>query len=177
MRDYIRKTLSPSERLIREGRLHPIFTLRLYAALIAALALIGWAAWAYPNRFAWYYAAAAALVAVAAFLRAILPLWTLEFGLTDNRIIIKRGLIAYKSNELELKAIEEVNIAQSWLGRILDYGTLQVRGIGIDRITLKWVASPLKFRIEIESAIRNATAAKPEPPKEAKAEADIAPEA
>ena len=83
----------------------------------------------------------------------------MEIGLTDNRIIIKQGLIAYSSQELELKTIEEVNVTQSWIGRLFNYGTIQIRGIGIDTIVLKWVAAPLEFRRAIESALRNIASA------------------
>ena len=74
-------------------------------------------------------------------------------------MIIKRGLIAYSSQELELKTIEEVNVTQSWFGRLFNYGVIQIRGIGIDTIVLKWVVDPLGFRRAIESALRNIASA------------------
>jgi len=161
MLNYLDQTLSPSEKLLFRGRIHPLFKLRIWALFFALLALIGWAASAFPNQFTWPYAAISAVLAAVFCLQAILPLWTLEIGLTDNRIIIKQGLIAYSSQELELKTIEEVNVTQSWLGRLFGYGTIQIRGIGIDTIVLKWVMAPLEFRRAIESALRNAPAASP----------------
>ncbi len=159
MLNYLDKTLSPSEKLLYRGRIHPLFKLRIWALFFALLGLIGWAAVAFPNQFTWPYAAASVLAAAVLCLRAILPLWALEFGLTDNRVIIKQGLIAYSSQELELKTIEEVNVTQSWVGRLFNYGTLQIRGIGIDTIVLKWVAAPLEFRKAIEAALRNLASA------------------
>jgi uncharacterized membrane protein YdbT with pleckstrin-like domain len=159
MLNYLDKTLSPSEKLLYRGRIHSLFKLRVWALFFALLGLIAWATSAYPNQFTWPYAAASIFLAAIVCLRTILPLWTLEIGLTDNRIIIKQGLIAYSSQELELKTIEEVNVTQSWIGRLLNYGTIQIRGIGIDPIVLKWVAAPLEFRRAIESALRNIASA------------------
>ena len=150
MLNYLDKTLSPSEKLLYRGRIHSVFKLRIWALFFALLSLVGWAAAAFPNQFTWPYAAGSVILAAIVCLRAILPLWTLEIGLTDNRVIIKHGLIAYSSQELELKTIEEVNVTQSWLGRLFGYGTIQIRGIGIDTIVLKWVVAPLEFRRAIE---------------------------
>jgi len=159
MLNYLDKTLSPSEKLLYRGRIHSVFKLRIWALFFALLSLVGWAAAAFPNQFTWPYAAGSVILAAIVCLRAILPLWTLEIGLTDNRVIIKHGLIAYSSQELELKTIEEVNVTQSWLGRLFGYGTIQIRGIGIDTIVLKWVVAPLEFRRAIESALRNIASA------------------
>ncbi len=159
MLNYLYQTLSASEKLLYRGRIHSLFRLRIWASFFASLVLIGWAAWTFPAHFTWPYAAASALLAAILCLRAILPLWTLEIGLTDNRMIIKQGLIAYSSQELELKTIEEVNVTQSWFGRLFNYGVIQIRGIGIDTIVIKWVVDPLAFRRAIESALRSIASA------------------
>ena len=166
--NYLDKTLSPSEKLLYRGRIHSVFKLRIWVLFFALLGLVAWAASAFPNQFTWPYAVASVILAGIVCLRAILPLWTLEIGLTDNRVIIKQGLIAYSSQELELKTIEEVNVTQSWIGRLFNYGTIQIRGIGIDTIVLKWVVAPLEFRKAIESALRNIAGASPTPSSEMK---------
>ena len=38
------------------------------------------------------------------------PLWTTEIGVTNQRFIFKRGLIWRSTHELQLRAIEEVNL-------------------------------------------------------------------
>jgi uncharacterized membrane protein YdbT with pleckstrin-like domain len=149
-------TLSPSETLLLRGRLHPLFKLRIWLLFFVLLALTGWAASAFPDQFTWPYAAGSVALSAILCLRAIIPLWTLEFGLTDNGIIIKRGLISYSIQEMQLKTIEEVNVTQSWFGRLFDYGTVQVRGIGIDTLTIEWVVAPFDFRNAIEKALRGA---------------------
>jgi uncharacterized membrane protein YdbT with pleckstrin-like domain len=154
---YLAKTLSTSEKLLCRGRIQSIFRWRIWALFILLLAVIAWAALTLPDRVIWPYILVSTALALFGCLGAILPLWTLEIGLTENRVIVKRGLIAYSTHELELKTIEEVNVRQSWFGRIFDYGTLQIRGIGVDTLVIKRLGRPLEFRRAIEAAIRNAS--------------------
>jgi hypothetical protein len=71
---------------------------------------------------------------------------------------MKRGLLARHTHELEVPAIEEVNLRQSFAGRILNYGTIVIRGIGdADDLILVRVADPLTFRKEIASAMLGST--------------------
>ncbi len=156
---YLAKTLSPSETLLSQGRIHSIFRWRIWALFILLLAATAWAAIKFRDWFTWPYVLVSVAVAAILCLRAILPLWTLEIGLTENRIIIKRGLLAYSTHELELKTVEEVNVRQSWIGRIFDYGTLQIRGIGTDTLVIKHLSHPIEFRRAVETALRNVTGA------------------
>jgi len=150
---YLEKTLGTSEKLLFRGGIHPIFKFRIWAILFIALAAIAWLVAA--EGFPWPYALGSALCVIYFCLRGILPVWTLEIGLTDCRLILKRGLIAYRTHELELKTVEEVNVSQSWFGRLFDYGTVRVHGIGVDTLVMRWIEKPLEFRKAIETAIRN----------------------
>ena len=86
----------------------------------------------------------------------------LEISLTDESVIVKRGLIAQSSQEMQLDTIEEVNVEQSWLGRLFGYGAVQIRGIGSNSIDLKWIADPLNFRKAIEAALLSAARTPPQ---------------
>ena len=54
---------------------------------------------------------------------------------------------------MQLDTIEEVNVEQSWFGRLFGYGAIQIRGIGNNSFVLKWIADPLNFRKAIEAAL------------------------
>jgi hypothetical protein len=43
------------------------------------------------------------------------------------------------------------------MGRMLNYGALQIKGIGIDDITMKNVREPFNFRRQVQEQIQNAT--------------------
>lgn len=73
--------------------------------------------------------------------------------MTNKRFIYKKGWIARKTEEVNVNRIEEANIRQSMLGRILGYGLVQIRGTGGSYIVLKKIAAPGKLQRMIYSAM------------------------
>jgi hypothetical protein len=53
------------------------------------------------------------------FLGILVPIWTTEIGVTNERAIFKRGLLWRATQALQLRAIEEVALEQGLLGRLL----------------------------------------------------------
>jgi hypothetical protein len=86
------------------------------------------------------------LTGVVLFLSIMVPIWTTEIGVTNQRFIYKRGLLWRSTQELQLRAIEEVNFEQGLLGRAFDFGRLELRGTGVDDIRLPPLADPLGLR-------------------------------
>jgi uncharacterized membrane protein YdbT with pleckstrin-like domain len=86
--------------------------------------------------------------------RAMLTLWispiirqmTSEFVITNKRVIMKTGLISRKTFEMNLQKIESVNVDQSFLGRILGFGTVSIIGTGGSRESFSDICEPLLFR-------------------------------
>jgi uncharacterized membrane protein YdbT with pleckstrin-like domain len=72
--------------------------------------------------------------------------WTSEFAITTRRIVIKHGLIQRHTFEMNLSKIETVNVHQSVLGRMLNYGTVEIVGTGGTRETFSNISDPLEFR-------------------------------
>lgn len=81
----------------------------------------------------------------------ILSLRFMEQGLTNKRVIFKRGIISRRTDEMKLRSIETVEIEQGVFGRILDYGTVVVTGRGISDVVLKNVDDPMLVKRRIES--------------------------
>ena len=67
-------------------------------------------------------------------------------GLTDSRYIQKTGWIARDTEEISIYKIEEVDLSQSILGRILGYGSISISGTGSGNIVLKSIDDPLIFQ-------------------------------
>ena len=86
--------------------------------------------------------------------KAILTLWiapfiqraTSEFAITTKRVIIKEGLIARRTLEMNLSKIETVNVDQSIIGRILNYGSITIIGTGGTHEVFHNIAHPMQFR-------------------------------
>jgi uncharacterized membrane protein YdbT with pleckstrin-like domain len=98
-------------------------------------------------------------VGVVLFVAIMLPLWTTEIGVTNQRFIFKRGLIWRSTQELQLRAIEEVNLEQDLLGRIFDCGRLRVSGTGVDDIRLPLLADPIGLRRALQDGMAAANQA------------------
>ena len=81
------------------------------------------AAYAYELR---WLAAVAALAVLALFLVFTVAVWSTEIGMTNQRFIFKTG--------------------PELLGRLLNYGRIEVRGTGVATIRLPSVAEPVALR-------------------------------
>ncbi|MDP2505924.1 PH domain-containing protein [Oceanobacter sp. 3_MG-2023] len=75
-----------------------------------------------------------------------------EQGVTNKRVIHKSGIIARKTDEMKLGAIEAIEINQGIWGRILGFGTLTIYGRGDGDVVMKWMARPVQAKRDIESA-------------------------
>jgi uncharacterized membrane protein YdbT with pleckstrin-like domain len=80
------------------------------------------------------------------FLAPIIKFFTSEFAITTKRVIVKVGLIARRTLEMNLNKIETVNVNQNILGRILGYGTVTIVGTGGTKESFSGISAPLEFR-------------------------------
>ncbi len=77
---------------------------------------------------------------------AWLKRWLSEFVITNRRVVIKEGFIARKTFEMNLSKIETVNVDQSIMGRILNYGSITIIGTGGTTETFPDIAHPMTFK-------------------------------
>lgn len=85
-----------------------------------------------------------------------------ELAVTNQRVIIKTGWLWQKSAVLYLSRVEGVEVNQSLLGRILNYGTVQVRGVGTEVFPVPYVIDPTEFRRQVFEAASACKAAHPQ---------------
>jgi uncharacterized membrane protein YdbT with pleckstrin-like domain len=69
-----------------------------------------------------------------------------EYGITNQRVVAKSGLVSRNIEEMSLNSIESINVKQSILGRILNYGSISITGRGNALIVFKDVDSPVEIR-------------------------------
>jgi uncharacterized membrane protein YdbT with pleckstrin-like domain len=153
MARYIDEILQPGEKVLYSTNAHWMFYLPAIAAWIAvAILLLGsFAAAAIPALMLVCWASAAVVAVAALFwtLRAWFHRWTTETDVTNMRVVHKTGFIKRRSFEMALDKIESVDVDQSILGRVLNYGNVTVNGVGEGRETIRTIASPLAFRSAI----------------------------
>jgi hypothetical protein len=75
-----------------------------------------------------------------------------------DRFILKRGWLRRATDELQLTSIEEVNLDQSVLGRLLGYGRLVLHGTGVNDIKLPSLADPVGLRRALQEGMGAAKA-------------------
>lgn len=148
---YIRGMLAPSERIVYETELSNV----IYAPCILALALIlgaGYAAINYLHVSVLVTAAVATLVFAASLLLPWLSRNSCEFMVTDKRVIMKTGIIARRIFEMRLDRIESIDLDQGILGRLLNYGSVTVRGTGSAAKVFHDISDPQEFKHVVSEA-------------------------
>jgi len=71
---------------------------------------------------------------------------TTEYGITSIRVISKEGLIRRDIEEISLSSIESINVTQSIIGRILNYGTIVISGRGTSKVIFKDIDKVVEIR-------------------------------
>ena len=131
---------------------HWIFYLPAIAAWIVAIFLFLLSRQTTTESIVLVCLAASAVVAIVALywtVRAWFHRWTTETDVTNMRVVHKTGFIKRRTFEMSLDKVESVDVNQSILGRILNYGDVTVRGVGEGAETIDTIASPLEFRNHI----------------------------
>lgn len=87
----------------------------------------------------------------------LLALWewlrlrNIEQGVTNKRVILKKGIISRKSEEMKITSIETVEIIQGVMGRIFGYGDVKITGRGLSDLLLRKINDPMEVKRKIES--------------------------
>jgi uncharacterized membrane protein YdbT with pleckstrin-like domain len=146
---YIDEILQPDEKVLYSTNAHWVFYLPAIFAWILALALFILSRRATTDGLTLLYLIGAAAIALAALywtLRAWFHRWTTETDVTNRRVVHKTGFIKRRTFEISLDKVESVDVNQSIMGRIFDYGDVTIKGVGEGRETISTIASPLVFR-------------------------------
>ncbi|OGI58831.1 MAG: hypothetical protein A2V58_00045 [Candidatus Muproteobacteria bacterium RBG_19FT_COMBO_61_10] len=80
-----------------------------------------------------------------------LKLKFLEQGVTNKRVILKKGIISRKTEEMKITSIETVEINQGIFGRIFGFGTVKITGRGISDVVFRGIDDPMAVKRQIES--------------------------
>ncbi len=88
-------------------------------------------------------------------LEALIIILTTEFGVTNRRVIAKSGFIRLHTAEILLSKIESIFVQQSIWGRLLNMGTVTIRGTGGTKESFKGIADPTVVRMRINQIIDN----------------------
>jgi uncharacterized membrane protein YdbT with pleckstrin-like domain len=171
---YVEQSLTPGEELIHIGHFHWAYTLDAVMGIFWGIVfcvgiLIG--AIYFQEHFGFGFDSDSMIgkirelhigIRLLAFFAFVMGLWrfaymmiikaSTEIAITSNRLIYKRGLVARYVGEMSIDRIEGVNVLQTIMGRILGFGRIMVRGMGVGEVILPPIANPIAFRKAIEKA-------------------------
>ena len=73
-----------------------------------------------------------------------------ELVVTNRRVLIKTGVLHRETLEMVISKVESVGVDQSFLGRMLNYGTVIIRGTGGSEEPFQTIADPIRFRNAVQ---------------------------
>ncbi|MEM6811766.1 MAG: PH domain-containing protein [Pseudomonadota bacterium] len=174
--DYIRQSLSEDEELIHIAEFHWMYTVNAVFNVIFGIAFsvaILWFAMTFqPAMFGQVAPQSYGILAqidslhpavkilsffvfvlgILKFAQMMIIKVTTEIGVTDIRLVYKRGLVARAVGEINIDRIEGVNVLQGIMGRLFGYGRVMVRGMGVGEVVLPPISQPIRFKKAIEKA-------------------------
>ena len=77
---------------------------------------------------------------------------TTELAITNKRVVVKTGLISRNIIEINIAKVESVEVAQSVLGRLFDFGSLSISGTGFNQAPIPNISDPMGFRKALTQA-------------------------
>ena len=148
MSSYAESVLAEGERIVHQAvTSHWTYVPRyLLGIIFIAAGVLGLLLTPASSDLALLLMAAPILIGALVIATALVKRLTTELALTNRRIIVKRGLIARDTVEMNLAKIESVRVNQGLLGRILNYGDVTVVGTGASPEPLRGIADPLELR-------------------------------
>ena len=125
MGKYVERNLNPKETILKNAELHPL-------QLVMA--------WVWGILFCWLL-----LIPTIKAIKVTIDYLNTELSVTDKRIIGKAGFITSASLDAPLNKIQNVTVASGLLGKIFNYGSVEVQTAG-DAIAFNGIKDPDKFK-------------------------------
>jgi len=126
MSSYVQSVIGKDEKVEYEGKvslwsLLPLILLGLVLLPLYGLGLIFWIA-------------------------ALIKYKTTELAITNKKIIAKFGFISRNTIELLLPKIESIQVNQTILGRMFNYGSIVASGTGNPQAPVPGISNPIESR-------------------------------
>lgn len=149
---YIDEILQPEEKVLYSTKPHWIFFLPaigLWVLAVAIFVISGLIPQGPAVLICWVLAGIVAVFALYKTVTAWFHRWTTETDVTTFRIVHKTGFIQRRTFEMSLDKVESVDVNQSIMGRLMNYGDVTILGVGEGKETISTISSPLTFRNSI----------------------------
>ncbi len=157
---YVDATMTPGEQVKYRAKVHPALYVSMIPIFVVLEALFMWTSVIQPS-IMWGSPSPAALIFIPlpflVFAQSWLVIHTTELALTDRRIVSKTGIITTKTFELQIEKVESIEFEQGLFGRMLNYGTVTVKGTGVGAVPAPGIMNPLDFRKAVQELTKNSS--------------------
>ena len=130
---YPKKLLSPGESIKFEMRPH---WRAIIFPIIILIALVFFGAWLFfltdGSILRWIVGLGGIAVLLFGVLIPFLRWITTQYVFTDRRIIVRQGLLTKEGRDVPLAKVNSVSFEKSVLGRIFNFGVLQIESANVD---------------------------------------------
>lgn len=157
---YLRNLLGEGEEIVFSTRQHWFIPLAhvltetvLIGLLIAAAVVVPAAFPQIPAQLVYFGAAALGIIVFFSALGDVLRWQNEQFVITDRRVLQLQGVVNKSVLDSSLEKINDVQLEQSWVGRMFNYGDLQVLTAseeGINR--MRAIEGPIEFKRAMQDA-------------------------
>lgn len=154
---FIENALGDHERLVLKARFPWLLRAASWGALVllAVLPLVAYAggeAVGEPSMGWRVLTILSAATGLGIFAATQVYMKTTELAITSHRFVIKRGLVARRTDDIPLTSVENVDLDQSVMGRIFRYGYLHTSGSGGTDLKTPPLQDPVSFRVAMSEA-------------------------
>jgi hypothetical protein len=159
---FVQRSLIEGERVIYQARLHKWIFIRplvifvaisMLGLLLTQVMMYGMSAREREQNSGWTFLMGF-VIPFFGTLIAFVVVWIryrfTELAVTDKRVIGKSGFLNIISLELLLTKVEGIEVQQSLIGKLLDFGTITVSATGGSRTPFKDIAAPYSCRKAIQ---------------------------
>jgi uncharacterized membrane protein YdbT with pleckstrin-like domain len=149
---YPDRLLTDGEEILHQFRPHwkVLIPAIGWAMLLAALTGVAFAA---VREYAWWVTLFTVVLWVALSTKALVAWWYTNYVLTNERIIVRSGMVSRSGTEIPLENINNVLFSQSVMERLLGYGDVLVESAGSQgQSRLENIPDPEAFQSEIYRA-------------------------
>ncbi|MEW6718681.1 MAG: PH domain-containing protein [Chloroflexota bacterium] len=153
---YLNKLLGSKEKLIVVTRQHWLILLgEIFTEMVLALVTLGlitfiWLTW----NIVWIiFGYILLMLPLVSLLRDVLIWLNRKYVVTNRRVIHMSGVISKSVIDSSLEKVNDVKMVQSMLGRIFDYGDIEIltaSELGVNRFTR--IARPIQFKTAMLNA-------------------------
>jgi uncharacterized membrane protein YdbT with pleckstrin-like domain len=146
------RDLIPGETVLLHVNKHALVLVRrvLVPALVVLAILVGLVLLPLgaPIRDLRWFVVLAIVLALFVYLDIQYIIWRSEsYTISDQRVLLRRGVIGKFSRSIGIGRVQDVSTSQGILGRVFDYGTVEIESAGKDGAeVLAYVPDPQDFR-------------------------------